>query len=158
MHPALGDLVIPLAHVNLDALLVHWRWLLSPELRPLYATLLGDLFLESKDGQVLWLDVGSGALEVVAKDREQFEKLLTDPENVDLWFGRPLVDSLRKANMNLNPGECYSHQMLPILGGEHEPANFRIVDLQTHFDTWGPIHEKIKDLPDGTTIELKVVE
>jgi hypothetical protein len=45
-----------------------------------------------------------------------------------------------------------------MLGGEYAPANFRVYDMITHFRIWGPIHEQLHNLPDGATIEFKVVE
>lgn len=116
-----------------------------------------DLFLADPTGRVLWLDVGTGELREVAADATEFAKVAADPENNDFWFGAALVDRLRAVGTVLEPGECYCYIQSPTLGGEYEPGNFRVYDAVTHFRVWGPIHEKLRDLPDGTTIELKVV-
>jgi hypothetical protein len=158
MDDAIRRLTIDLGGADADRLLRHWRWLVGPGLRPVFATLLGDLFLASSDGQVWWLDVGVAELTAVAADAEEFARQMDDPEQVDLWFGPRLVEALRAEGRRLTDGECYSYEQLPILGGEFEPANFRPRDLQTHLDVWGPIQEKIKDLPDGSTIEFVVGE
>jgi hypothetical protein len=39
-----------------------------------------------------------------------------------------------------------------------KPANFRVYDVVTPFRVWGPIHEQLRDLPDGATVEFAVVE
>jgi hypothetical protein len=44
-----------------------------------------------------------------------------------------------------------------MLGGQYEPGNFRIYDVVTHFQVWGPIHEQLRDVPDGATVEFKVI-
>ena len=98
----------------------------------------------------------NGWLQAVAGDEAEFHTLLADPENASLWLGEALVDRLRAAGVVLKPGECYSYVQLPILGGAYEPDNFHVYDVTTHFRVWGPIHEKIKDLPDGASIEFDV--
>ena len=80
----------------------------------------------------------------------EFEQAVADQDNNSLWFGHSLVDELRAAGKVLKPGECYSYIQLPMLGGEYEPDNFRVYDVLTHFRVWGPIHEQLHDLPDGT--------
>jgi hypothetical protein len=150
------DLIVPLDGVDLQALLEFWRWLIPVSLRPLFATALGDLFLQDEEGAVWWLDVGAGTLETIAANNDQFQDSLRDSEKVSYWFGERFVDDLRASGLTLKPGECYSYLMPPITGGRYEPGNFRIHDVVTHFQVWGPIHESLKDIPDGTTIEFVV--
>lgn len=148
------DLVIPLNSIDPLRLLEFWRWLLSDSLRPWFATALGDLFLREPNGAVWWLDVGSGELQTVARDEEQLRNLLDNPDNTSRWFGEALVDRLRQSGIVLGPGECYSYRLLPILGGEYKPENFRVYDCLTHFRVWGPIHEQLQDVPDGSQVEF----
>lgn len=97
-------------------------------------------------------------MQPVATTETEFRRAVTDPDNNGYWFGAALVDRLRASGKTLGPGECYSYVQLPMLGGEYEPANFRIYDVVTHFRVWGPIHEQLRDLPDGATITFKVGE
>ena len=151
------DLIVPLDGIDLCRMLEFWRWLMPDTHRPLFATALGDLFLRDPDGRVLWLDMGDGRLHAVATDEAEFGCLAADPENGSLWFGAVLVDQLRTAGKVLRPGECYCYLQLPMLGGEYEAANFRIYDVVTHFRVWGPIHEKLRDIPDGEQVVFEVV-
>ena len=50
-----------------------------------------------------------------------------------------------------------SHSSIPVLAIQL-PGNFRVYDVLTHFRVWGPIHEKLKDLPDGAVVEFRVTE
>src|SRR5262245_8185979 len=158
MQSVREDLIVPLAGTDTGQMLEFWRWLIPESHRPLFATALGDLFLTDPGGRVLWLDMGDGQLEPVAAGEGDFERAVADPENNGFWFGGALVDQLRAAGKVLGPGECYSYLQLPMLGGEYEPANFRVYDVVRHFRVWGPIHERLRDLPDGATVEFKVVE
>lgn len=152
------DLIVPLDGVDLGAMLEFWRWLVPASLRPWFVTALGDLFLRGEDGVVWWLDTGSARLTPVARDEKHFEELLADPDNGLLWLGEKLVDRLREAGLTLGPGECYSYWTPPVLGGEYAPHNFRVYDVVTHFRVWGPIHEKLKDLPNGTKVKFVIEE
>ena len=151
------DLVVPLAGLDTARMLERWRWLIPESHRPLFATALGDLFLTDPRGRVLWLGVDNGQLQPVAATESEFQRAATDPENNRFWFGAVLVDKLRAVGRVLGPGECYSYWTLPILGGEYEPANFTVYPVAHHFQVWGPIHEKLRDVPDGAQVDLKTV-
>jgi hypothetical protein len=150
------DLIVPLDGADPEALLEFWRWLIPDSLRPWFATALGDLFLFGAEDKVLWLDMGDGRLQVVASSENEFRKAVAIPDNNSFWFGAALVDELRRTGKVLAQGECYCYLQLPVLGGKYEAANFRVYDLVTHFRVWGPIHEKLRDIPDGTQIELVI--
>jgi Domain of unknown function (DUF1851) len=152
------DLIVSLDGIDTGRMLEFWRWLIPETCRPLFATALGDLFLTDPDGGVLWLDMGVGELQVVAADEAEFRRAVANPDNESLWFGAVLVDRLRAGGKVLRPGECYCYLRLPMLGGEFEPDNFLIKDVVTHFQIWGPIHEQLRDLPDGATVRFEVVE
>jgi hypothetical protein len=152
------DLIVPLGGIDIGRMLEFWRWLIPTTYRPLFATALGDLFLAPPDGSIWWLDMGTGELQAVAASEGEFRRAVADPEHNGLWFGAALVDQLRSAGKVLALGECYSYLQLPMLGGSFEPANFRVCDVVHHFQVWGPIHERLRDLPDGATVEFNVVE
>ena len=151
------DLIVPLAGVDTERMLEFWRWLVPASHRPLFATALGDMVLTDAGGRVLWLDMGDSQLRQVAASEAEFERAAGDPDNNSVWFGAALVDQLRSAGNVLGPGECYCNLLLPMLGGEYEPANFCIHDLVTHFQVWGPIHEQLRDVPDGATVEFEII-
>jgi hypothetical protein len=153
-----NDLVIPLEDIDSGALLEFWRWRVPDGLRTWFATALGDLFLRDEEGRIWWLDVGMGELECLAGDEQELGELLSDSDNRTVLFGEAFVDALDAAGIARTAGECYSYQVLPILGGKYETDNFCVYDVVTHFRVWGPIHEKIKDLPDGTQVQIAVGE
>jgi hypothetical protein len=106
----------------------------------------------------VWLDVGDGELRTAAANEAEFRRAVVHTENGSLWFGAALVDKLRAIGTLLGPGQCYSYWTLPILGGKYEPSNFTVYPVEYHFQVWGPIHEKLRDLPDGTVVEFRVVD
>jgi hypothetical protein len=118
---------------------------------------LGDLFLRHDDDSIFWLEAGWGRLTRVAESAEEFQQLMTLPENAAEWFAPQLVGDILTQGMRLKPGECFGYKIPPILGGEPEPDNFEPTDLQVHFSILGQIHCQIKDLPPGTPInEIRI--
>ncbi len=117
---------------------------------------VGDMYLQNENREVFWLDVGRGELIQVADSVEEFEALLEDEEIIREWFLVELVAALKREGMQLIPGKLYGYKKLPVMGGEYAPENFVLTDIEVHFQLAGQIHEQIKDLPDGTTIEIKV--
>src|ERR1700677_1290474 len=152
------DLVVPLGNVDISQMLEFWRWLIPVTYQPLFVTALGDLFLAAPDESVWWLDMGDGQLKAVAASDDEFRRGIADHDNNGLWFGALLVDRLRAAGKFLSAGEGYCYLLLPMRGGEFEPANFRVYDVVHHLRIWGPIHEKLREVPDGTDIVLNVVD
>jgi hypothetical protein len=151
------DLLVSLDGVDVGGLLECWRWLIQDHFQPLFATALGDLFLADSDGSIWWLNMSDGQLLRVAANEDEFQRAAVDPENSSLWFGEVLVDQLRTVGKVLGPGECYCYLLLPMLGGQYEPTNFRVYDLVTHFQVWGPIHEQLRDIPNGTEFVFEII-
>jgi hypothetical protein len=158
MSSAWRNSIIETEGFDAAKLLATWRWLVNDSYTILFATQLGDLFLKDSNGQIFWLATDSGELRNVASDESSFFQQLNNPQTVIDWFATPIIDCLIASKMVLAKGQCYTYFTLPILGGSYEPDNFKLVDLQTHFDIWGPIHEQIKEIPDGTEIVFKVTD
>jgi hypothetical protein len=144
-----------LDHVRL---LRHWRWLVPSSWAVLFGTALGDLFLEDAGGAVHWLDVGSIELTPAAPSRSALAEAWEDEEQRNCWFGPGLVDAIEAQGPTRGASECFSYVMLPALGGEYEPSNFRVRSLYDHLEGWGPICEKIVSPPPATRVQLRTTD
>ncbi len=139
---------------NWDNLLREWGYLL-PNLFSLWlVNLLGDLIIVNTDDEVLFIDVGNGTSEVIAKSREEFMQLLNIDDNANHWLAIPLVESCKVRGLILSEGECYGFKMPPILGGGYEPENIVPRKLASNYQFLIHIHNQIKDLPDGAKIKI----
>jgi len=145
-------------HRGLDwpDLLASWAWLVPRQFTVWIMNRFGDLFLVFEDGSVHMLDVGRGSLERVADNRDDFANRVDEGTNANEWLMIPLVDELRKAGVVPGPTECYSYVQLPVLGGDYTRGNTRVVSIAHHYKAFGPIHETIKDIPDGTVVKFDV--
>ena len=136
--------------------LQHWRWLVPESYTVFGASVLGDLFLTNPRGRVFWLDVGSAELTEVTESVGEFNTMLASREHLDYSFGPALVEACETAGLARQADECYSYVMLPILGGGYSPANIKVRTLENHLVGWGPICEKVAELPDGAQITFDV--
>ena len=152
------DLQIDFSNINSENLLESWNWLIGNDKEPILISSIGDVFLQDKTGICYWLNVGEGIIEKIAESPSEFKSKLTDKEIVEEWFLVKLVAELKKTGMELIKNKLYGYKTIPILGGEYKPENFELTDIEVHFELCGIIHQQIKDLPDGTKINIKISE
>ena len=151
------DLTVSFEHIDREKLIEDWQWLVGTSL-PILITSVGDAFLQSETGEIYWLITGSAELEKVADSYEEFQAKLNDSELVHEWFLVPLVSQLKEQGVLLQSSKLYGFKQLPVLGGKYEPENFELTDIAVHFAVSGQINFKIKDLPDGTSVNFEVTE
>ncbi|MFH5972291.1 T6SS immunity protein Tdi1 domain-containing protein, partial [Clostridium perfringens] len=64
-------------------------------------------------------------------------------------------EKLITAGKTLKENEVYSYKKLPVIGGAYSIDNIDPTDMSVHFAFSGQICEQIKDLPDGTKVNIK---
>jgi hypothetical protein len=153
MRIDLSDLTIKFQTEISDRLTEDWAWLIGTNKKAILVSAIGDMFLTNDNGNIFWLDVGQGKMEMVAADKNEFEKRLTDIEQVNKWFMIDLTTQLRLSDKKLKEGQLFSYKKLPIIGGDYSIDNFEPTDMEVHFSFAGQIHNQIKDLPNGTKIK-----
>ena len=152
----LADYIVDHQGVDWPDLLSSWAWLVPRVLTVWIMNRFGDLFLVFEDGSVHMLDVGRGSLQRVADSRDDFANRIDQGDNANDWLMIPLVDELRAAGVVPGPSECYSYVQLPALGGDYTRGNVRVVSIAHQYKAFGPIHKKLKDIPDGTIVKFDV--
>jgi hypothetical protein len=158
MKVNLDDLTVKIKDVSVDRLTEHWTWLIGTDKTPIMVSAIGDMFLQGHNKKIYWLDVGGGEHKLIAERIQDFEEKLKNIEQVNEWFMIDLTTELRLSDKQLNEGQLYSYKKLPILGGDYTADNFAPLDIEEHFRYTGDIHKQIKDLPDGTKVEIKIVD
>jgi hypothetical protein len=147
-------LIRDITKVNESDILSCWLWKLDQDMKIVMISNFGDLFLESEEGSIYWLLTDGGELKKIANDRNEFEKLLSKKEYIDNWFLPALVEKLLSAEMELKENEVYGLKKMAVLGGTYDIHNFLPTDMSVHFAFTGQICEQIKDLPDGTNVNI----
>lgn len=155
MTPTLQQLTKDITNVDLDNILSCWQWRLTGMQAVVTISSLGDLFLLGQDSAVYWLQTDRGNLIKVAENLEQYQQYLTDEDKIDNWFLPFLVEQLLNAGKTLKENEVYSFKKPTVIGGEYDIDNIEPTDMSIHFAFTGQINEQIKDLPDGTKVNIK---
>jgi len=151
-----NDLTVDFSHIESEKLTEDWTWLIGNEMTPILVSSIGDMFLSDQTGKIYWLEVGRGIFQVVADSIEEFKTKMKNEEIANEWFMFDLVAEIKESEQELSKGKLYSFKELPILGGDYTADNFVLTDIEVHFSLDGQIHKKIKDLPDGTKINVKI--
>ena len=149
------DLIINFKHIQLDALTEDWKWLVGEEAYPVLISSIGDMFLSNGD-VIYWLNVGEGTCTKVANHFDDLLIMMKDDELANEWFMFDLVKEIKESGLSLTHGNLFGYKQLPIIGGKYEPQNFELTDIEVHFSLAGQIHRQIKDLPDGTKVNIKL--
>src|SRR3954466_2718809 len=95
--------------------LSYWRQTLPPDAAIWFVNRLGEIFYAISDGLVLRLVVGTGAVERLAADKQEFARLLDIPSNTETWLRISLVEGCRGAGIHLAPDECLGFKVPPAL-------------------------------------------
>jgi hypothetical protein len=151
----LRDYILEHSGVAWSRCLQNWAWLLPQEFTLWIVTRFCDLLIVLPDGTVHILDVGGGTLKKVARSRDEFGEKIDEGDNANYWLMIPLVDQLLAAGMTLGPGQCYAFKQPTVLGGEFEPSNVSVMDIEQYLASLGLLHQQIKGLPDGTQVVVR---
>ena len=109
-----------------------------------------------RDGEVVVFDPETGTFEPMARDLEDWAaKVLADP---DVWTAHSLARAWQEANGQLRDG----HRLVPVtpfvLGGAFSVENLRSMEATKGMRYRAEIAVQIRDLPDGTPVNLRVVD
>jgi hypothetical protein len=136
-----------------------WAWLLKDEYIPVLFSVLGDVFFKDlPNGEVKWLNTGTGEVRCIAPSVEQFREML-GTEKAAEWFMPGLVEQLHAAGKIPATGECYTYVTLPVFAeGKYEIANLNAVPAKEHFAVTAHVLREIQGLPEGAKVKLHVAE
>ncbi|GGD01382.1 T6SS immunity protein Tdi1 domain-containing protein [Aquisalinus flavus] len=150
--PNTGDYLFVDNTLDWAKVMNNWEGL-TPEAFTIYlVNRFGDAFLVDLDGAVHMLDIGACNCKKVARSKGQFVALLN--EHFGNWLMVNATDACVQHGMTLGQGECYGYKVPPFLGGKIDLGNIYVTKLADYHQKMGRIYQKIKDLPDGTTVQM----
>jgi hypothetical protein len=152
------DYLIDQSGKDWPELLSGWSDALPPSFTLWLVNRFGDVFTIFEDGSVHMLDVGIGAVERIADNRDHFADQIDVGDNANNWLMIPLVDQCVAAGLTLADNQCYGYKIPPLLGGQYSVENVEPTDLSVHYSLLADIFRQTKDLPDGTRIRTVVLE
>lgn len=155
-----NDIAFQLEQSVAQAAASEWSWLVSEPWTPLVCSMVGGVFFEKSNGSVHWLDTGTGLVEPVASNRSEFEEVMkASPALADEWFLPSLVERLHAAGKKPGAGECYGFTVLPVFAeGKYEVDNMFVVPVMEQFVGMADVHRQISELPEGASVQVKIVD
>ena len=137
-----------------------WSWLVPEPWEPIVCSIVAGVFLEKPNGEVHWLDTGTGLVDQVARTRVQFEEMIrSSPDLVDEWFLPTLVERLHAAGKRPAVGECYGFTILPIFAeGKYDTDNMFVVPVREQLVGMADVHRQLNDLPEGASVQIGVTD
>jgi hypothetical protein len=147
--------LIPLDNIDLTKIISTWTWL-TEEKEIIALTKSGNALLKDKVGRLYFLDTGSGVFKYKGENYNDFFENNLDEEIAEEMLLPTIIDQLESDEMKLGPDQVYSFTILPVLGGSFDAENRFIVNIYEHYNLTGDIHFQLKDLPDGTKVEINV--
>jgi hypothetical protein len=137
-----------------------WAWLLPDEATIIGVSALGDIVFEDKAGGINLLSSSlEGVVSTIAPDMSAFENLMLAQDFRDEWFLTGLMVGARGVGLILQPGECYSFQIPPVLGGEVSAANLAKLPLVAQMAIASQIHRQVSQMSPGDEVSgMRVVD
>lgn len=62
-----------------------------------------------------------------------------------------------KAGLMPEEGQCFGYKIQLVAGGSLEVSNVYVATQSEYISFMGEFHHQIQDIPDGTTVRLKVI-
>ena len=146
------DYLIDCSSFDWPKLVETWHWHLPNTFTVWVMNRFGDLFLKTEDGKIHLLRLDDGSLTCLADSHDQCCDRLDQGNNANDWLMTPLVDRLVAAGKTLGQNQCYAFIQLPVLGGSYDLKNIEVREVAFQYAALGPIYEKLKDIPDGTSV------
>jgi hypothetical protein len=140
--------------IDSDKFLREWRWLV-PTAQVVLVTPLGDMILYI-DGEYWFLDCSAAKLEQIAPTKQELETVLE--RRADELLATSLVERFVEQGFEMMPGKCISFYPPIVLQGEYRVENARAIDAVECVSFLGDVNRQLKDSPDGTRVQLKVME
>ena len=135
-----------------------WGWIgIDPE-EIVGENEFGYLLVRDSQGKYWRLCPEDVYCEIIANSREELDQLSKNKEFIEDWQMKALVDQAREKLGPLDRGFKYCLVTPGVLGGEYAVSNIKISPLSELIRFSGDLAKQVKDLPEGTPIQIKTVD
>ena len=143
-------------HLDVERLLVDWRWLCKEPMALIARSVFGDLFLRDESGHVHQLDVAIGKLTKVADSESEFRELAISTERQEEWFAVADEKAAIARGLEPNHTQCIGFSVPLVFTEGGSPDTAYVADLYEHVSFLGDLNHQIADLPEGAKVRLRV--
>ncbi|MCT2398050.1 DUF1851 domain-containing protein [Novosphingobium mangrovi (ex Huang et al. 2023)] len=141
----------------LQALRRDWGWTGVTFAEIVAASRMGHLLVADADGTIHYLDPETREL-IRLGGEEQAAQYMADPEVALVWRADALVEAARERLGAPGDGEVYTLAPHALLAGNYAHENLVLQPLADLISFAGQVACQTRDLPEGTPIQLKVMD
>lgn len=131
-----------------------WGWTGCKPVEVIAMNAFGNLILRDDEGCFWRLCPEDVYCRIVAKSSADYGVLVGSEDFLSDWEMIDLVKAAREKLGTPGSGRCYCLKLPGVLGGEYGCDNVATVSVEELIASSGDIGRQIKDLPDGTQIDL----
>ncbi len=135
-----------------------WGWTGLVPLRIVKRNLFGNLLVEHENGTVWRITPEELTCELVTDSVHSLPALFSEAEFHEDWEMEGLVHRAELAAGRLEDSEAYCLQLPIPLGGNYNAESIVKLDLVVLHRFAGETAHQIRDLPDGTEIQIRIVD
>jgi hypothetical protein len=132
--------------------LESWAWIGVADMVPICTSAFGDVFLQSANGTVFFLDTIEGTLTAVWESIAALQADLNTAEGRDQYLVPGLVAEAGRRGIVPSRDQVLDFLIPPILGGSTDIDNVQVCPFEVSVNLSGQMHYQVKDLPPGTVI------
>jgi hypothetical protein len=135
-----------------------WSWTRQSFVAITAINPFGHMILRDAEGHYAHCDPEMLTLTQVALGDEALFEYMAAPDVREIWEAKDFIEQAESLLGKIDAGRIYSWKIAPVLGGDFIPENMTTMALHEHIRFTGHIADQLKDVQDGQTIQLKVVE
>ncbi|MEH6462155.1 T6SS immunity protein Tdi1 domain-containing protein [Chitinimonas sp. JJ19] len=140
----------------LSAVEEAWGWTGIRPMELVGENAFGNLMLRDEGGCYWRLCPEDAYCEIVAANATELAALQLDQDFLHDWYMQALVNEARSLLGELDNGQKYCLKIPGVLGGLYDRTNLGTVPLLELIRFSGLLAYQIKDLPDGSTVNLTI--
>jgi hypothetical protein len=142
----------------LHELRAAWGWTGVGPVEIIDVNLFGNFIIADSEG-VCWRIIPEELTqERIAENREALSSKFEDQNFLRDWKMDQLAEIARSALGTPKTNECFCLKIPATLGGKYNRENLGRIAISELIRASGELARQIDDLPDGTPIELKVID
>lgn len=134
-----------------------WGWVGIDPVEIIDENEFGNLILRDSDGRFWRLCPEDVYCNIIAENTEEYNELVKDKKFNEDWFMESIVAEAKKRLGPLKHGYKYYLVIPGVFDGDYEGENIQSVPFYEVIRYSGDIGRQIKDLPEGSKVDLKVV-
>ncbi len=141
----------------LDAVNEAWGWTGIIASRIWAHSPMSHLLVSDPDELFFYIDPDGMAVLPLGSQQEA-QAYLDEPEANELWWGGELVEKARTIMGDPPEGSVFNLKPEKLIEGDYCAQNMWTWPLIELIHSTGSVAEQIKDLPDGSQCQLKIIE